>query len=67
VHLNVIWIISSRSVPIFSTINDQEVIYPCFFAFNFASNWWMMLDRDLALLLDLHDLHVMRLKGLWVK
>jgi len=37
VHLGVIWIILSRSVSIFSTIDDQEVIYPCFFAFNFSN------------------------------
>jgi hypothetical protein len=38
VHLGVIWIISLRNVPIFSTINDHEVIYLCLFAFNFLSN-----------------------------
>jgi hypothetical protein len=34
-HLGVIWIVSSRSVFIFFTITDQEVIYPCFFVFKF--------------------------------
>jgi hypothetical protein len=36
-HLGVIWIISLGNLPIFSTIDDQEVIYPCLFAFNFSS------------------------------
>jgi hypothetical protein len=30
-HLGVIWIISLGSVPIFSMINNREVIYPCLF------------------------------------
>jgi len=34
-HLSVIWIVSSRSVLVFSTITDQEVIYPCSFVFRF--------------------------------
>jgi hypothetical protein len=38
-HLSVIWIVSS-SVPIFSMINDQEVIYPCLFVINFSNNMW---------------------------
>ncbi len=38
VHLGLIWIVSSRSVPVFSMINDQEVIYFCFFAFKFLDN-----------------------------
>jgi len=38
VHLGLIWIVSSGSVPIFSTIDDQKVIYFCFFAFNFLGN-----------------------------
>jgi hypothetical protein len=33
-HLGVIWIVSSRSVHVFSTIDDQEVSYPYHFAFN---------------------------------
>jgi hypothetical protein len=37
-HLSVIWIISLGNVFVFSTINNWEVIYPCFFAFNFSSN-----------------------------
>jgi hypothetical protein len=42
VHGSAIWIIL-LSVPIFSTIDDQEVIYPCFFAFNFSSNILILL------------------------
>jgi hypothetical protein len=38
VHFGVIWIISLGSVPIFSMIGDQEVIYPCLFPFNFVGN-----------------------------
>ncbi len=37
-HLGVTWIISSRSVFVFSTIGDREVIYPYLFAFNFSSS-----------------------------
>ncbi len=37
-HLGVIWIVSLGSVLVFSTIDDQEVIYPCLFAFNFSGN-----------------------------
>ncbi len=37
-HSNMIWIISLGNVPIFSIINNQEVIYPCLFAFNFLNN-----------------------------
>jgi hypothetical protein len=36
-HLLVIWIVSSRNVPIFFTIDNQEVIYPYLFTFNFSS------------------------------
>jgi hypothetical protein len=39
----VIWIVSSGNVFVFSMINDWEVIYPCFFAFNFSSNVLGML------------------------
>jgi hypothetical protein len=42
-HLGMIWIISLKSVPIFSTIDDQEIIYPCFFAFNFLGNMLILL------------------------
>jgi hypothetical protein len=42
-HLGVIWIISLGNVPVFSTIDDQEVIYPCLFAFNFLSNVLVLL------------------------
>ncbi len=34
-HSGMIWIISSRNVSVFSTIDDWEVIYPYIFAFNF--------------------------------
>jgi hypothetical protein len=37
-HPSMIWIISSRNVPIFSTIDDQKIIYPYLFAFIFSSN-----------------------------
>ncbi len=37
-HPNVIWIVSLRSVFFFSMIDDQEVIYPCLFAFIFLGN-----------------------------
>jgi hypothetical protein len=38
-HLGMmIWIVSLGSVLAFSIIDDQEVIYPCLFAFNFLSN-----------------------------
>ncbi len=36
--LGVIWIVSLGSVLDSSMIDDQEVIYPCPFAFNFSSN-----------------------------
>jgi hypothetical protein len=39
VHLNVIWIVSSRSVLIFSMIDDWNVIYPCLFTFNFYATY----------------------------
>jgi hypothetical protein len=39
----VIWIVLSRNVPIFSTIKDREVIYPCLFAFNFSNNMLVLL------------------------
>jgi hypothetical protein len=37
-HSNVIWIISLGSVFVFSMIDNQEVIYPCLFAFSFLGN-----------------------------
>ncbi len=37
-HLGVMWIVSSRSVLVFSTINDREIIYRCLFAFSFSGN-----------------------------
>ncbi len=40
---SMIWIVSSGSVPIFSTIDDWEVIYPSLFTFNFSSNVLILL------------------------
>jgi hypothetical protein len=37
-YMGTIWIVSSWSVPIFPTIDNREVTYPCLFAFNFLSN-----------------------------
>jgi hypothetical protein len=37
-HLSVIWIVSLRSLLIFAMIDDQGIICPCPFAFNFLSN-----------------------------
>jgi hypothetical protein len=37
-HLGGIWIVSLGNVPIFFMIDDWEVIYPYFSAFNFSSN-----------------------------
>ncbi len=34
-HSGMMWIVLSGSMPILSTIDDQEVIYPCLFAFIF--------------------------------
>ncbi len=42
-HLNVIWIISLRSVFVFSTIDDWKVIYPCLFAFKFLGDVVILL------------------------
>jgi len=42
-HLGMIWIVSSRSVVVFSMIVDREVIYPYFFAFNFSDNVLVLL------------------------
>jgi hypothetical protein len=39
------WIISSRSVFIFSTINDEELIYVCSFAFNFSNNMLILFSK----------------------
>ncbi len=36
--LGVIWIVSLRRVLVFSMIDNWEVIYPCFFAFNSLNN-----------------------------
>jgi len=35
-HPSVIWIVSSKNVFIFSTIDDRKVIYPCLFTFSFS-------------------------------
>jgi hypothetical protein len=37
-HSSKIKIVSSRSVLIFSTIDDRKAIYPCLLAFNFLGN-----------------------------
>jgi hypothetical protein len=42
-RLDVIWIVSSGNVLIFSTINDQKVIYPCLFTFNFSNSVFILL------------------------
>jgi hypothetical protein len=42
-HLGVIWIISSRNVLVFSTIDNQNVIYPYLFAFSFSSSMLILL------------------------
>jgi hypothetical protein len=34
-RIGVIWILSSGSMLVFSTINNQEVIYPCLFCIQF--------------------------------
>jgi len=43
VHSGMIWIISLRSVFVFLTIDDQEIIYLYFFAFNFLNNMIILL------------------------
>ncbi len=50
-HLSVILIISSRNVPIFSMIDDQKVIYPCLFVFNFLGNVLVLLPFNVLQLL----------------
>jgi hypothetical protein len=37
-HLCVIWIVLLRNMLVFSIKDDWEVIYLCFFAFNFLDN-----------------------------
>jgi hypothetical protein len=37
-HLGMIYIVSLGNVLVSSTINDQKVIYPCPFAFNFLGS-----------------------------
>jgi len=46
-HLGVIWIISSGSVLVFFIIDDQEVIYPSLFAFNFLGSVLVLLSNVL--------------------
>jgi len=41
--LGVIWIISLGNVLVFSMIDDQEVISPCPFAFNFLNRMLILL------------------------
>jgi hypothetical protein len=40
-----------RDMLVFSTIDDQEVVYPCIFAFNFSSNVLVLLINMLQFLL----------------
>jgi hypothetical protein len=42
-HPGMIWIVSSRNVLVFFMIGDWEVIYPCFFAFNFLGSMLIFL------------------------
>jgi hypothetical protein len=42
-YSSVIWIVSLENVLIFSMINDQEVIHPCLFTFNFSGNMLVLL------------------------
>jgi hypothetical protein len=42
-HFGVIWIISSGSVPIFSMMDNWEVIYPCLFTSNFLGHMLVLL------------------------
>jgi hypothetical protein len=42
-HPDVIWIVSLGSVLIFSIKDNREVMYPCFFAFNFLGNVLILL------------------------
>ncbi len=42
-HSGVIWIVSSKNVLVFFTIDDQKVIYPCFFAFKFSNNMLVLI------------------------
>jgi hypothetical protein len=42
-HPCVIWIVSSGNVPIFFTIDNYEIIYPCPFAFKFSSSVLILL------------------------
>ncbi len=51
-HPNVIWIVLLGNMLVFSTIDDQEVVYPCIFAFNFSSNVLVLLINMLQFLLQ---------------
>jgi len=44
-HLGVIWIVSLGNVLMFSIIDNQEVIYPCLFTFNFSNNMLVLFSR----------------------
>jgi hypothetical protein len=48
-HTILIWIVSSRSVFMFSMINNWEIICPCLFAFSFSNNVLILLFNVLAL------------------
>jgi hypothetical protein len=43
VYLGVIWIVSLRSVLVFFTIDDKEVIIFCLFKFNFLGTQLILL------------------------
>jgi tRNA U38,U39,U40 pseudouridine synthase TruA len=45
VHLSMIWIVSSKYVLVFSTINDWKFIYLCIFAINFLNNVLMLFFK----------------------
>ncbi len=49
--LGMIWIVSSRNVLVFSTINNQKVIYPYLFAFSFLCNVLVLRFNVLLFLL----------------
>ncbi len=51
-QLGMIWIISSRSVLVFFTITDQEVICLYLFAFSFKQHVNMALQRALAFTIE---------------
>jgi hypothetical protein len=72
VHLGVIWIISSRSVFVFSMIDDREAIYPCVSiafqcALTFAIEKKITLVGDVCfkppITIKFHNLHVGDIRG----